>query len=244
MFITTDLSYSSIDTYTIVKGLVDHWQNKTYGDYGIDTSGIGTSGNTRTIKYWAKEAPMVHAKIAQLADNVDGFEYRVEPGTRDLILESQRGTDLSASVILDHRSITSPNAHFSVAQGHYANHAIAIGADVEGTTPVIGEDTNATEFAIWGRAGVAIGVDGVTQQATIDNYSQMLLEATDRLHFVPGVGTVYPVLGADVTDFDAGDKITWNYDYGLGNFSVARDVYRKWVKFKKTGEEEMSVEFL
>ena len=135
-------------------------------------------------------------------------------------------------------------AHFSVAAGDYVNHAIAVGADQDNTTPVYGVDTDAAEQAIFGRVMHGISVDGVTQQATIDDYAETLLASLSDVHFRPTNQPAFPVAGAQVDDFEAGDKITWNYDYGLGNFSVARDVSKKWVKVHPTGQEEMTVEFL
>lgn len=244
MFLTTDLSYTNTDQYTIGKALVDHWQALDYGNYGLVTSGIGLSGFTRTVSYYADETPNVLRKLGQLADNLDGFEFYVDPATRALVFTSRRGSDKSASVILDSRAIISPNTYFSVAFEDYANHAIASGASQDSTTTVIGTKTNAVEMAKWGRAGAAVSVDGVTQQATIDNYAQSLLDSTDHLHFIPGTGSAFPVLGAGVDDFDTGDTITWVYDYGLGTLELQRDVYKRIVKVDGAGTETMSLEFV
>ena len=153
-------------------------------------------------------------------------------------------SDKSSSVILDKRAIVSPNTYFSVAQGDYANHAIAIGADQDDTTPVIGTKTNATEMAKFGRAGMAISIDSVTQQATIDDYAQTLLDVADHIHFIPASGSAFPIKGADVEDFNVGDTVTWIYDYGLGLIELQRDVYKRIIKVDKAGTESMTVEFL
>ncbi len=244
MYITTDLDYDTVDQYTIGKGMVDHWQNKTYGHFGIDTSSIGASGFTRTIKYPADEAPNTFQKLMQLSENVDGFEWYVEPASRELIFTDRRGSDKSSSVILDNRAIVSPNTHFSVAYGDYVSHAIAIGSTVEGTETRIGTKTNSSAMKKFGRAGLAVTVDEAETQLTVDNYAQSLLDAGDHVHFIPAVGSAIPVLGAGIDDFDVGDTIHWVYDYGLGKFRVDRDVSKRFVNVTKQGEEAMTIELL
>ncbi len=244
MFVTSDLTYTAIDDYVIGKGLIDHWQALTFGDYGIDTSTIGTSGFTRTIKYIAHEAPNIFMKLEELSEKQDGFEWFVDPFTRKMTFTNRRGSDKSADVILDNRAIASPNTHFSVAQGDYANHAIATGATVEGTTTLLGTKLNTTERAKFGRAGLSIAVDEAETQATVDEYAQSLLDMSDHVHFIPSTGSAIPVLGASIEDFDVGDTIHWVYDYGLGKFRINRDVYKRFISVSKTGEETMTVEFV
>jgi len=244
MIVTSDLNYAAVDQYTIGKGLVDHWQDKTYGHFGIDTSSISTSGFTRTIDYVAAEAPGVFSKLLELSSNADGFEWYVDPASRELVFTTRRGSDKSASVILDNRSIASPNTHFSVAQSDYVSHAIAIGASVDDTTPKVGTKTNATAMAKFGRVGLSVSVDEADTQATVDDYAQSLLDAGDHVHFIPSVGSAIPVLGAGVEDFDVGDTVHWVYDYGLGKFRVDRDVNKRFVNVSKQGEETMTIEML
>lgn len=247
MIVTTELIYEDIDQYTIAKALVDHWQNKDYADFGLDTSAISTSGFLRTITYHPSEVPNVLRKIEQLADNLDGFEFYIDLATRALVLTDRIGSDKSADVIMDSRSIVSPNTHFSIAQGDYGNHAIAIGGTPDDTDlgPIIGTATGTvTQLQNTGRMGIAVSVDGVVVQATIDDYAGSLLEVAGQLHFIPGAGTTIPVLGAEVPDFDAGDTITWIYDHGLGIIELTRDVYKKIVKVDSKGQETMTVEFL
>ncbi len=244
MFVTSDITHTNVDQYTIGKGLIDHWQALDYGDYGLITSAIGTSGDLRTVSYFADETPNILRKIEQLADNLTGFEFYIDPTNRNVIFTSRRGSDKSASVIIDSRAIVSPNTHFSVAFEDYANHAIAAGANQEGTTTIVGTKTNATEMAKWGRAGAAINIDGVTQQGTIDDYAQSLLDTSDHLHFIPGAGSAFPIKGASVEDFETGDTITWVYDYGLGLIELQRDVYKRIVKVDGAGMETLSLEFV
>lgn len=247
MFIVVEnLQLTNVDQYTIGKRYVDDWQALDYGNFGLDTSGIGTSGIPRSVHMHGDEAPNVLRKLELLADNLNGFEFYVDPITRALVFTQRRGSDKSADVIIDSRAIVSPNTHFSVAFEDYANAAIAIGADQDASTGVgiRGYKNNVTEQAIWGRAGAAIHIDSVTEQGIIDDYAQSLLDTTDHLHFIPGTGSAFPILGAGVEDFDTGDTITWVYDYGLGLVSLERDVYKRIVKIDGAGTETMSVEFV
>ncbi len=255
MFVTSDLSYSAVDQYTIGKGLVDHWQALTYGDFGIDTSGIGSSGVNRDAEYKADESPNVFKKLELLADADNGFEFFVDPTTRDLIFTSRRGSDKSATVIIDERNITSPNAFYSVAAGDFATHAIAIGADVDKTTPVVGTVSGGTPMFNWGRAGFAIGVDGVSTQAVIDEYAQNLFNAMNHVDFQPspsgqggasggGAGSLITSIDVSPTSVGAGDTVTWSYNYGYGVIEVARDIWSKTVNIDDAGTETMTLGFV
>ena len=255
MFVTSDLAYSAVDQYTIGKGLVDHWQALDYGDFGIVTSGIGSSGVNRSANYPATEAPNVYKKLELLADADDGFEFYVDPTTRDLIFTSRKGSDKSATVIVDERNITSPNAFFSVAFEDFASRATAIGADVDQTTPVVGIATNTVLRDAWGLAGFAIGVDGVSTQLVIDEYATNVLNGIDHLHIMPspsgtggassgGAGSIIPSVDLDPVTVEAGDTITWSYDYGYGTLEVARDIWSKTVSMDDSGTETMSLGFI
>ena len=239
-----NLKYVDWDQYSIGKALIDGWQATTYGNFGIDTSTIGTSGHDRTIEYVETESPNVFRKLEQLSDNVNGFEWYVDPNTRKMIFTDRRGSDRSNDVILDSRAVLSPSTHFSVAAGDYANHTIAVGASVDGNDPKIGTKENLTAMAKFGRAGAAATVDEADTQQTVDDTSQSMLDTLDHVHFIPSTGTAMPVAGAGVMDFDVGDTIHWVYDYGLGLFRVDRDVFSRVVNVRKAGEETMTIELL
>ena len=245
MHLTVDKSYTATDQYTIVKELVDHHQAKTYGDFGIDTSGIGSSGVTVNREYKANRAHNVFETIDGLAQRQNGFDYYVSIDTgRDLVLTSARGTDKSADVILDARGIFSPQVSMSAAQRQVGSQAIAIGHSFE-EDPVIGDKEDATALAAFGRAQTARHFDTIPTQADIDAIAQELVDSYAMTVFHPGELVMFPVIGTEpITDFDVGDKITWNYDAGLGLQTEARDVKRITVTINEDGEEKMSVEFV
>ncbi len=255
MFITTDLSHTAVDQYTIGAGLVDHWQALDYGDFGIDTSGIGTSGVVRTIDYPADEGPNVFRKLENLADADNGFEFFVHPTTRALTFTTRKGSDKSATVIIDERNITSPNAFYSVAAGDYANHAIAIGGSIDDNVTVIGTTSGGTPMFQFGRAGHVIAVDGASTQSVIDEYALNLYNAMNHVDFMPspsgsggsesgGAGSLIPSIDLDPTTVESGDTITWAYDYGYGVIELTRDIWSKTVNVDDSGTETIGLRFV
>ncbi len=258
MFVTTDLTYTAVDQYTIAKGLVDHWQALDYGDFGIDTSGIGTAGVVRTIDYPEDEGVNVFKAIEDLADADNGFEFYVTPEARDLIFTDRRGADQTGAggILVDARNITSPNAFYSVAAGDYANHAIAIGGDKDGTTPVIGTTAPANAPMLsFGRAGFVIAVDGTETQAVVDEYALNLYNAMNHVDFMPSpsgaggseegsAGSLIPSAGFDPGTVEVGDTIRWSYDYGYGELELDRDIWSKTVNVDSSGTETIGLRFV
>ncbi len=256
MFITTDLSFTAVDQYTIGKQLVDDWQALDYGDFGIDTSGIGTAGVVRTVEYKADEGPNVFRKLENLADADNGFEFHVTHEARDLIFTDRRGADQTGAggIIIDERNITSPNAFYSVAAGDFATHAIAIGGSVDSDTPVIGVTSGGTPMFNWGRAGFVIAVDAVETQSVIDEYALNLFNSMSIVKFSPspagsgggesgGAGSLIPSAGVDPAVIEVGDTIVWSYDYGYGIIELNRDIWSKTVNVDDAGNETIGLRF-
>jgi hypothetical protein len=241
MAVHADLTYTATDQALIAAGLVNQWQNLAYGHYGIDTSGITTTGVTRDRTYLAAEQHLVDRRLAELGAAANGFDHWVDPATRDLKLASPaRGADLTDSVILDGRNITDANIAASVAAGDLASEAYGLGGD--GETVVTSLASNTTLRSTWGRAAVMESFDGVTVQATLDQHTQALLEARDQALFLPGPG-LHPVDGASVDDFGVGDTITYEFDAGLGVQSGAFRVAARMVSIDEDGAESMAVSF-
>ena len=238
MAIHADLSYSGVDQHAIAKGLVDQWQSLDYGNFGIDTSGIVASGVTRDRAYIAAEQHIVDARLRELGQAADGFDFVVDPETRALLLyHPLQGSDLSAGVVLDGRNITDPGVTTSVAPGDVASEAY--GAGDEGLTSLQSDATVRQQF---GRTAVMESFDGVTVQGTLDQHTAALLDVRDQALFVPGPG-LFPVADADVDDFDIGDTVTYEYDSGLGIRSGAFRVASREVSIDQDGAETMAVTF-
>ena len=254
MFILTDQAFTATDQYTVAKWPINYWQGLTYGHYGLDTSSIGTSGQTIDQEWVATEAPNCLQSIDKIAQNVNGFEYTVLPGktTKEVVFASRLGADKTSSIVLDPLNIQDTSMWLSVAFRDFASVGIATGADPDTTTPVLAVKENSTAISTWGRAGARISVDGADTQSTIDDYAQSLVDTISRLYLqfggagggTEGTGThIIPVQGAGVMDIEIGDTIQMRHDYGLGILNIPLDVAKKYVSVDNQGRETMSLVF-
>lgn len=247
MGVTADLVYTGTDQFVIAKGLVDHWQNQSYGNYGLDTSGIGTSGVTRDRTYLRNDLHNIGTRLLELGAVDDGFDVHVDPATRDLVLSyPQRGADLTDSVFLDRMSIDSAAIAISVAPGDLVSDISATGT----TQSTSGQGSalysargNATLRATYGRSWAGESFDGVSVQSTLDGHGDAYLSARSTALFQPGV-TALARPGAAPGDFGPGDVISYSYDAGLGEQSGEFRVSKVSVKVDSDGSERISVEFV
>lgn len=242
MVVHTDLTYTGIDQTLIGKDLVDQWQSLSYGNFGIDTSGVTASGVTRDRTYRVAEQHQVLQRLNELGAAADGFDVDLDPATRELLLTyPQQGTDLSAAVVLDGRNITDAGVVVSIAAGDLASEAYGTGgsADAAAITSV---QSNTTLRAAFGRCAVSGSFDGVTQQTTLDQHTLAMLDARDQQLFVPGPGLV-PVADADVGSFDIGDQVTYAFDAGLGEQSGVFRVSELVTSVDADSRESMAVRF-
>lgn len=240
MWLTSDLSYAGVDQHTIGKGLVDHWQALSYGNFGIDTSGITASGVTRVRDFKALEGEQVLRRLLELRAVDDGFDVHVNPATRALVFSyPQRGTDLSASVIFDQRNIVDDGLSVSVAPGDLASEALTVGTG-PAAAPIASSPANTALRAAFGRTGVWATFDGVSVQATLDDHAQALLDARDAQLVVPSPGLV-PIADVDVDGFNVGDTVKYSFDAGLGLVEATRRVTTRRVTIDEAGKETMAV---
>jgi hypothetical protein len=129
--VDSDQVFSNVDQFTIVKTLIDLWQNSTYGNFGLITSGIGTSGVVRDATYLKNENNNIGQRIFELGQRENGFNISVDPTTRQVQLwYPQQGIDRSDgedSVTFDQLSITSNDVAASVAPGDVASDVLGYG---------------------------------------------------------------------------------------------------------------------
>ncbi len=241
MWVTSDLTYSAVDQYTIGKGLVDHWQALDYGHFAIDTSSVGTSGTTRDRTYLAAEQHNVHKVLSELAAVDGGFNWWVDPSSRELTF-GDRGTDLSATVVLDFRNVANASIAFDTAAGAFASEGFGTGTS-SSDVPSTSTRSDTGVRASFGRAGVAASFDGVSDQSTLDAYTQQLVDDHSVPTFVPGP-EVSPVTDADVGDFGPGDIVTYSFDSGLGLQTFARRLVKVQTSVGPDGSERMTAEFV
>jgi len=241
MLVTTDKTFTATDQFTIAKTLVDDWQALDYGDYGIDTSGIGTSGQDRTLELTGTtEMPSVGEIIRDLGEADNGFDQSIDYDSRALVLTTVRGSDLSGDVFLE-RGIGSDDVGFTVSPGNIASDVYMTGVSST-AVPITAVKTNTTLRSTFGRVGLGSTVDQVSEQALLDDLAQGAVDARAEPYFQPSSGLV-PVSGARVDDFNVGDTVSYAFDAGLGQQTGSYRVTRRQISVKNNGTERISVEF-
>ncbi len=107
MHITNDLAFSAStdDQFDIARALIEHHQNKSGGDFGIDTTATTTSGRKRDATYLREAQQNVYDAIVELSEVDDGFDFNFNPITREFDLfypsRGRRRTD----IVFDDRNI-------------------------------------------------------------------------------------------------------------------------------------------
>ena len=241
MLVETAKTFAAVDQYTIATDLIDDWQVQTYGNYGLDTSAIGTSGTTRSLVIPGDEEPrVVYELLLEMAGVDNGFDWWVDPTDGELKLAAARGSDKSASVFLE-RGVISPAIRFTVAPGHIASEVYA--ASTGGATVLTTSKSNTSLRSAWGRAGVGISVDDDPDATTLGDAAQAYLDERDSTLFLPGPEMI-PVAGAGVEDYNVGDSVTYAYDAGLGQQTGTYRLRRRKVTVGSDGQERMAVDFV
>ena len=245
MGVIADLTYAATDQFTIAAGLINQWQAQTYGNYGIDTSTVGTSGVVRDRVYLRNELHNVGQRLSELGAVLDGFDIKVDPSTRKLVLTYPvSGTDLSASVFLDERNIDSASIAVSVAPADLVSDVAATGTATStggtNTTLYSARSTSSVQTS-YGRSWDSTTFDGVSVQATLDGHADAYLQARSKQLLQPGL-TVVARVGSNVGDFHAGDTISYNYDAGLGLQTTTLRVAKLTVSVDSAGKQRLQVE--
>lgn len=239
MLVETDKSWTATDIYTIGAELVDDWQDQDYGNYGINTVGVGTAGVTRDhVIAGATETPRVFEALKNFAEGV--FDFWVDPTDASLNFGT-KGQDKSATVFLE-RGIQSPNSQFSVAPDFIASEVYATGTGPGVDPALTSVDTNTTVRTSWGRAGVGITHDPVSDQNHLDDLAAADLADRSDAYFKPGPGMI-PLDNAQWDTFDNGDTVSYAHDDGLGQVSGTYRVVKRVLTVGTTGQEKISVEF-
>lgn len=247
MGLTSDLTYTATDQFTIAKGLVDHHQSQTYGNYGIDTSTVGTSGVTRDRTYLRNELHNIGQRLAELGAVSDGFDTRVDPVTRKLVLSyPQSNVDLTATVVLDRLNIDSALIAVSTAPGDLVSDVSASGTSTTTAgvnTTLFSARSTAGVRTAYGRSWAGINNDGVSVQATLDGHADAYLNARATQLLQPGL-TVVPRAFPDVASFHPGDTVSYSFDAGLGLQSLTPRVAKITVDVDSSGKARMKIEFV
>lgn len=211
----TDYNASLVDQATIVKALVDTWQALPFGNDGIITAGLTATGVVRDLNLVGIEGKNIAAVVGEMGQRSNGFDLTVNPTTRALTMWSPRkGDDRSASVILDQRSIGSPNLSWSVAPGVVGSEALALSSSALGGV-LSSTQSNTTLRSTFGRSYVTDSFQDVSNQTTLDDHARRML-ITAGSQSLTAAPTLLPVSGFAYGDFATGDLIAYDYDAGLG----------------------------
>lgn len=239
MLVETDKTFAAVDIYTIGAELVDDWQDQDYGNFGLNTVSIGTSGTTRSLFVaGATESPTVYETLMGFADG--SFDVWDNPVDGKLNFGT-KGTDLSATVFFE-RGVQSANIQFSCAPGVIASEVYATGTGADVDPAILDLKTNATLRAAFGRAGVGVTLDPVKDTSHLSDLNQKQLDDRGAMYYKPAPGML-PVTGATWGDFEVGDTISYTHDSGIGLVSGTYRVDKATLAVGDSGQEMISVEF-
>lgn len=245
MVITADLVFKQIDQFTIVKTMVDAWQNMASGNFGLDTSGIKPSGVLRDATYLKTELDHVYETVLELAKGDQGFDFSVDPATRALQLwYPQQGVNRSSgadAIVIDAASITNRNIICSVGVNDVASESFATGASPNQVT-FYSTKSNSQLRSNFGRVGVTATFSTISDQPTLDSHAQGLLNARNAALMIPGPD-VRVTMDADISSYNIGDTVQYQLHDRLnirGNFRL----HKRTVKVGATGQELVTLEFV
>jgi hypothetical protein len=245
MRVDTDTVFANTDQFSIVTGLINNWENSAYGNFGVDTTSVGTSGVLRDATYLAKEDNFVSQRVAELGKRDNGFDISVDPLTRKLQLwYPQQGVDRSIgedAIVFDERCITNANVMCSAAPGDVASDAFGVSTNNTGADTRMSTKWNDDLRVRYGRSAVSATFDGVSEQATLDAHTQALLDARGNALMIPGPDArVTP--DTDPSLYDVGDTVFYRLNSLIqveGGFRLRK----RTVTVQKTGQESVSLQF-
>lgn len=245
MFVRADLVFKDVDQATIVKTMVDQHQATDFGHYGINTASITPTGVLREITYLKAELQNVAQKVQDLAKSADGFDFEVDPESRNLeIWFPGKGVDKSTgedAVVFDSRNITSSSMAFSAGPDDIATEAFGTGTAVSGDGTSYGAVTNSELLARYGRSTIAGTWDGVPDQNTLNGLLQGMLNVRVTQLVVPGPDA-RDTPDSSITAYGVGDTVLYQPNELLTVASAYR-IRKRSVKVTSAGQESVSLEF-
>lgn len=255
MYLLSDYQVAATDMGTIAKALIDNFQALDYGNYGIDTTGVGTIGTTVDLDLKRTELHNVGKIIGNMSSRADGFDFAINPITRALTLWApQRGVDKTDTIVVDARTLRTFSAFADLTAGDFGTYVVGVGTDISLETPLWSAAENAARRAQFGLAVLGANFEGVIVQNTLDNHVQALanIHADFSLTFggsgggdtddqSTGGSHIIPVEGMTVDEIDPGDTIQVTVDLGFGEYNLTKDVSTLIVTQVAGGHEEMNM---
>lgn len=185
-YLTADRSFSNTEQFTIARTLIDEHP----GDFGIDTSGVNTSGVTRDRTY--VRGKNIGEAILELAEVRNGFDFQVNPATRLLqLFYPQQGARLPDLIIED--GIRSYSR--SIDATSQASQIIGLG-EGEGADQVFIARQDSSAVAEYGLTQAVYSDAEVSVQSTLDDHVRQQLaylkNPTQDLQVTVGTDTFNP----------------------------------------------------
>lgn len=232
--------FTGVDQFVIAKTLIDYWQAQDWGNFGIVTSGMGTSGVLRDRTYPDTEPHIIGQRISELSNTVDGFEWYINPATRAFLCASPSFGGVP--IIVDAASIEEASGVWSIGPEDFATLAVAYSSDRETNTTLtaLAEDTARSQMM--GRLAHTASYQDISVQATLDDkVAQQLADRSDEF-FVPSA-----LLGLerviDYTDLAIGTTVEFAYDFGFSPYETTRRLIGWVVQVHDvTGRERVTLE--
>ena len=212
MHITTlrTFSASTDDQFDIARALIEHHQDKSGGNFGIDTTAVTTSGRKRDRTYLREAQKNVYDAIVELSEVDDGFDFEFNPATRGFDLFYPKRGRRRTDIVFDERNIRRFNRKRD-ATGQ-AGHIIGKGAD---ELVVNAQDSGAVaKYGLTQR--VIVHKDVSVQQTAIDHAADALRAYRNVPNLITlTVNTTDP----QVFTYEPGDevKVKWSSKYDTVN---------------------------
>lgn len=238
---TTAYSATAADQSAIVKALIDDYQALTYGNFGLVTSTLGATGIPRDLTLLAADLKQIDRVITDMGTSNNGFDLEADPLTRGLLIHSPRqGADLSATVIIDQRSIGDPVYSQFVGPGQLASD-VAVSSSSSAGGSLVSPAANTTTRQSFGRVMMTSTFQDISAQSALDDHAQRFVDdnSSPLSATTPGL---LAVPGFAYGDFNVGDIIAYQYDAGLGMQSFNLRV-KTFATTLDDGEERFTVGF-
>lgn len=224
--------------------LINYTQSQTGGNIGVTRFPGSTGGVARTVLYCAEERQSIASAVEDLADADTGFDWEVTPTKRWKVWTPERGTDLSASVLLDAASTVS-NLSYQVDATQVANEVAGIGERTDCEPIHYDREIDTTSRGDYGLMQTSVVRSDIRQDAErISALARKELKLRKRARRLPAVG--YPAeLGGPLPmrgDFDIGDTVGLQASNGYATFDDPFRVMAYEVTVNRMGREFVTLD--
>lgn len=244
LYMVRDTPFSTVgeDQALIARDLIDAYQALNYGNFGLDASGLTTTGIARDLTLLGTENRTLDSVIREMGNRDNGFDLSCDPTSRKLMMYTpQRGQDLTAVRIMDRRNLIDAQVMISVAPGIFAPRIVATSTDPNGAS-LTGSVVDSAAEARFGRVMMSQSYANISEQTTLNDHLAKSLTTMATPAFVVTPELV-PIADLDVGDVNPGDTVLYDFDVGLGAQSLARRVKSITTTVQKS-KEKIGVTFL